>query len=188
MFNPCPYVAQCLHMQTQGGGLPHLFGLLFVSLKTQEGNREGGRRAKEGGRKSGKAEQGTGQASGTGRRNRDGTQAGKKRKISGGAGRTLPPPLQKKVVSGSGRSSQNGAITSTLYVSNSYIYTMYNDLTVRNGRLVNNRPNDVTGIQQAAQIKKDLKREQKIQMMEEAMYRAEMRADMMESLKEGKRY
>lgn len=65
---------------------------------------------------------------------------------------------------------------------------MYNDLTIRNGRLVNNRPNDITGIQQAAQIKKDLKREQKIQMMEEAMYRAEMRSDMMESLKEGKKY
>ena len=114
MFNPCLFVAQCLHMQTQGGGLPRLFGLLFVSLKTQEGNREGGRRSKEGGRKSGKAEQGTGQASGTGRRNRDGTQAGKKRKISGGAGRTLPPPLQKKVVSAGGRSSQNGAISPTL--------------------------------------------------------------------------
>lgn len=59
---------------------------------------------------------------------------------------------------------------------------MYNDLTVKDGRLINNRPNGVTGIQQAAQIKKDLKREQKIQMMEEAMYRAEMRVDIMESM------
>ena len=65
---------------------------------------------------------------------------------------------------------------------------MYNDLTVRNGRLINNRPNDVTGIQQATQIKKELKREQKIAMMEEAIYRAEMRSDMMESLKERKEY
>ncbi len=64
---------------------------------------------------------------------------------------------------------------------------MYNDLTVRNGRLINNRPNDVTGIQQAAQIKKDLKREQKISMMEEAIYRAEMRSDLMESLMENKK-
>ena len=64
---------------------------------------------------------------------------------------------------------------------------MYNDLTVRNGRLINNRPNDVTGIQQAAQIKKDLKREQKIAMMEEAMYRAEMRSNLMESMMEGKK-
>lgn len=61
---------------------------------------------------------------------------------------------------------------------------MYNDLTVKNGRLINNRPNGITGIQQAAQIKKELKREQKISMMEEAMFRAEMRADRVESMKE----
>lgn len=65
---------------------------------------------------------------------------------------------------------------------------MYNDLTVRNGRLINNRPNDVTGIQQAAQIKKDMKREQKIQMMAEAMYRGEMMSDLEKSLKVVKRY
>lgn len=65
---------------------------------------------------------------------------------------------------------------------------MYNDLTVRNGRLINNRPNSVTGIQQAAQIKKDMKREQKIQMMAEAMYRGEMMSDLEKSLKNGKRY
>ena len=65
---------------------------------------------------------------------------------------------------------------------------MYNDLTVRNGRLINNRPNSVTGIQQAAQIKKDLKREQKIQMMAEAVCRGEKMSDLSESLKEGKRY
>lgn len=60
----------------------------------------------------------------------------------------------------------------------------YNDLTVRNGRLINNRPNDVTGIQQAAQIKKAMKREEKIAIMEEAMYRAEMKADLAEAIKE----
>ena len=65
---------------------------------------------------------------------------------------------------------------------------MYNDLTVRNGRLINNRPNDVTGIQQAAQIKKDMKREQKVQMMAEAMYRGEMMSDLEKSLKVVKRY
>jgi hypothetical protein len=59
---------------------------------------------------------------------------------------------------------------------------MYNDLTVKNGRLINNRPNGVTGIQQAAQIKKDLKREKKIEMMTEAIYRAEMRSEMVESM------
>ena len=60
---------------------------------------------------------------------------------------------------------------------------MYNDLTVRNGRLINNRPNDITGIQQAAQVRKQIKKQEKIAIMEEAMYRAEMRADLMESLK-----
>lgn len=60
---------------------------------------------------------------------------------------------------------------------------MYNDLTVRNGRLVNNRPNDVTGIQQAIQVKKDLKREKKVSMMSEAFYRGEMMADLEKSLK-----
>ena len=74
-----------------------------------------------------------------------------------------------------------------MYLNFDYLYTMYNDLTVRNGRLINNRPNDVTGIQQAAQIKKDLKREQKISVMEEAMYRAEMRSNLMESLMEKKK-
>lgn len=114
--------------------------------------------------------------------------AGKKSKSLSKPVDFAPPPPEKKVVSADGGPALSRYITSTLYPSKLYLYTMYNDLTIRNGRLVNNRPNDVTGIQQAAQIKKDLKREQKIQMMEEAMYRAEMRADMMESLKEGKKY
>ena len=63
---------------------------------------------------------------------------------------------------------------------------MYNDLTVRNGRLINNRPNSVTGIQQACQIKKELRKQEKIATMSEAMYRAEMRADLVESMKNGK--
>lgn len=60
---------------------------------------------------------------------------------------------------------------------------MYNDLTVRNGRLINNRPNGMTGIQQAAQIRKEVKREKKIQMMEEAIVRAEMKTEVMEAIK-----
>lgn len=46
----------------------------------------------------------------------------------------------------------------------------------------------MTGIQQAAQIKKDLKREQKIQMMAEAVYRGDKMSDLEESLKERKEY
>ena len=64
---------------------------------------------------------------------------------------------------------------------------MYNDLTVRNGRLINTRPNDVTGIQQAIQIKKDLKREKKVSMMAEAFQRGEMMADMQKALMEPKK-
>lgn len=61
---------------------------------------------------------------------------------------------------------------------------MINGLTVKNGRLINNRPNGVTGIQQAAQIKKDMKREKKISMMEEAILRAKMKEEVMEALRE----
>jgi len=63
---------------------------------------------------------------------------------------------------------------------------MYNDLTIQNGRLVNNRPNDVTGIQQAVQIKKDMKREKKVSMMAEAVYRGEMMSDLEKSLMKSK--
>lgn len=116
-----------------------------------------------------------------------GIHAGQKPKSWRQPGRPPPPPLKKNPFSKRGPAAQNGGITSTLYVSILYIYTMYNDLTVRNGRLINNRPNDVTGIQQAAQIRKDLKREQKIQMMSEAFYRGEMMSDLEKSLMERKK-
>lgn len=41
----------------------------------------------------------------------------------------------------------------------------------------------MTGIQQAAQIRKEVKREKKIQMMEEAIVRAEMKTEVMEAIK-----
>lgn len=94
-----------------------------------------------------------------------------------------PPTLCCNVVSGPGRAAQNEVITPTLYISKLYLYAMYNDLTVRNGRLINTRPNDVTGIQQAAQIRKDLKREKKVSMMAEAFYRGEMMSDLEKSMK-----
>ena len=43
----------------------------------------------------------------------------------------------------------------------------YNDLTVKNGRLINNRPNGITGIQQAAEIRKAMKKAEKIEMIAE---------------------
>jgi hypothetical protein len=64
----------------------------------------------------------------------------------------------------------------------------YNDLTVKNGRLINNRPNSVTGIQQAVQIKKDLKKAEKIQMYSEAVSLGMQKAEMIEDLKERMRF
>lgn len=54
-----------------------------------------------------------------------------------------------------------------------------NGLDVRNGRLVNNRPDGMTGIQQMCETKKSMKREQKISMMVEADVRASMREKML---------
>ncbi len=44
-----------------------------------------------------------------------------------------------------------------------------NSLEVRNGRLINNRPDSVTGIQQAVAIKKELKKAQKTEMYANAV-------------------
>lgn len=80
------------------------------------------------------------------------------------------------------------AVTSTLIpfklsVSLLKLFVMkYNDLIVRNGRLINISPNSVSGIQKAIQIKKNLKRSEKVSMMSEAMYQAEVRAEMRESM------
>jgi hypothetical protein len=52
-------------------------------------------------------------------------------------------------------------------------------LEVRNGRLVNNRPDGMTGIQLLCEAKKMRKREQKIEMMVEADVRASMRERML---------
>ena len=55
-------------------------------------------------------------------------------------------------------------------------------LTVKNGRLVNERPNGVTGIQQAADIKKTMKRAKKISMITDAINLADAREDFRELL------
>lgn len=52
-------------------------------------------------------------------------------------------------------------------------------LTIRNGRLINDRPDGMTGIQKLCETKKMVKREQKIEMMVEADVRASMREKMM---------
>jgi hypothetical protein len=52
-------------------------------------------------------------------------------------------------------------------------------LTMKNGRLINDRPVGVTGIQQAADARKMRKREEKIEMMVEADVRASLREKML---------
>lgn len=52
-------------------------------------------------------------------------------------------------------------------------------LGMKDGRLINERPCGMTGIQHAAELKKAMKREQKIEMMVEADVRASMREKML---------
>lgn len=52
-------------------------------------------------------------------------------------------------------------------------------MSMKDGRLVNNMPDGVTGIQHAADMRKMRKREQKIEMMVEADVRASMREKML---------
>lgn len=55
-------------------------------------------------------------------------------------------------------------------------------LTVRNGRLVNNRPCGETGIAEMARARKMAKREEKVSMIAEGYSRGEMMSEMKESL------
>ena len=51
-------------------------------------------------------------------------------------------------------------------------------LTVNKGMLINNRPDGQTGIQQAAQAKKVVKKMEKVQMMAESVYLGNIRSEM----------
>jgi tryptophan synthase alpha subunit len=61
---------------------------------------------------------------------------------------------------------------------------MYDGLTIKNGRLINNRPNGITGIQEAVQIKKDLKKAKKLEMYSEAVSLGIQKAENVEDIKE----
>jgi hypothetical protein len=56
-------------------------------------------------------------------------------------------------------------------------YRDMSGLTVKDGRLINDRPNSITGIQQAANIKREMKDQRKVGMMTRAMVNAEMMKD-----------
>lgn len=53
-------------------------------------------------------------------------------------------------------------------------------LTVNGGMEINNRPDGVTGIQQAAQVKKAMHNAEKVSRMAEAVYLGNIRSEMME--------
>jgi len=49
-----------------------------------------------------------------------------------------------------------------------------NGLDVKNGRLINNRPNGISGIQEAAMIKKAVKKMKKIEIIADGIKLSEM--------------
>ena len=56
-------------------------------------------------------------------------------------------------------------------------YKDMSGLTVKDGRLINDRPNSITGIQQAANIKREMKDQRKVGMMTRAIVNAEIMKD-----------
>ena len=56
------------------------------------------------------------------------------------------------------------------------------NLTVKNGRLINNRPCDKTGIAEMAEMRAEARRQAKIDMIAEGYARGEMRAEMEKSI------
>ena len=61
------------------------------------------------------------------------------------------------------------------------IYSLMDDgLTVKDGRLINNRPNGKNGIEKAAELRKAIKRAEKISMISEGVALGEMKAEMRE--------
>lgn len=53
-------------------------------------------------------------------------------------------------------------------------------LTVNAGMLINNRPDSTSGIAKAAALRRDIRREEKVSMISEAIVRGERQSDMME--------
>jgi tryptophan synthase alpha subunit len=61
---------------------------------------------------------------------------------------------------------------------------MYDGLTIKNGRLINDRPNGVTGIQEALNIKQTLKKAEKLEMYSEAVSLGIQKAKNVEQVKD----
>ena len=67
-------------------------------------------------------------------------------------------------------------LSNTVYASK---MMMGNGLDVQGGRLINNRPDSMSGIAQAAIAKKAMKRMEKIDIIAEGVSMGDMRSDMM---------
>jgi hypothetical protein len=63
-------------------------------------------------------------------------------------------------------------------------YTLGSGLEVKNGRLINNRPDGMSGIAEAAKARKVMKRIEKVGMISEGVSLGYMRAEMMEGPEE----
>lgn len=55
-----------------------------------------------------------------------------------------------------------------------------NGLRVVNGRLINDRPNGLTGIQEAARNRKEMRRQEKISVYSDAFALGEMKSEIQE--------
>ena len=68
-------------------------------------------------------------------------------------------------------------LSNSIYANDS----QFNGLTVRNGRLINNRPDGQTGIAQAADIRKSMKRAEKIMVVAKGTAMGDMMSEGMEN-------
>ena len=58
-----------------------------------------------------------------------------------------------------------------------YSSAKYSGLSMRNGRLVNNRPDGQTGIAQAAELRKSMKKAEKVSMIAKGVAMGEMMSE-----------
>ena len=68
-------------------------------------------------------------------------------------------------------------LSGSIYANDS----QFNGLTMRNGRLINNRPDGQTGIAQAADARRSMKRSEKIMIVAKGTAMGEMMSEMGES-------
>ena len=63
-----------------------------------------------------------------------------------------------------------------------YSSAKYSGLSMRNGRLVNNRPDGQTGIAQASELRKSMKKAEKVSMIAKGVAMGEMMSEGIEDM------